>query len=218
MFCSNCGRAIPEGVGFCPQCGKPTGAGPAEPAPRPAAGAASPPYGGPPAYAVASAAPAVPVPQLFYAGFWLRFVAYLIDSVILGVGCGVLVIILALVTGFAAMVKNFPENSPTEDFFTGAILLCVFGFIAVVLAGCWIYYAWMESSPTQGTLGKMALGLIVTDMQYQPVSFARASGRFWAKMITGLIPFAIGYIMAGFTAKKQALHDMIASCLVLRKT
>ena len=48
-------------------------------------------------------------------------------------------------------------------------------------------------------------------------SFARASGRFFAKFITGLIPLCIGYIMAGFTAKKQALHDMIASCLVLRK-
>jgi uncharacterized RDD family membrane protein YckC len=64
----------------------------------------------------------------------------------------------------------------------------------------------------------MALGLIVTDLQGQPVSFARASGRFFAKIITGMIPLGIGYIMAGFTEKKQALHDMIAGCLVLRKT
>lgn len=64
----------------------------------------------------------------------------------------------------------------------------------------------------------MALGLTVTDLQGRRVTFARASGRFFAKIITGLIPLAIGYIMAGFTEKKQALHDMIASCLVLRKT
>ncbi|MGC1597749.1 MAG: RDD family protein, partial [Candidatus Acidiferrales bacterium] len=81
-----------------------------------------------------------------------------------------------------------------------------------------LYYAWMESSQYQGTLGKMALGLTVTDLQGRRVTFARASGRFFAKIITGLIPLAIGYIMAGFTEKKQALHDMIASCLVLRKT
>ena len=63
----------------------------------------------------------------------------------------------------------------------------------------------------------MALGLIVTDMEGRPITFARASGRFFAKIITGMIPFGIGYIMAGFTEKKQALHDMIASCLVLQK-
>ena len=81
----------------------------------------------------------------------------------------------------------------------------------------WLYFACMESSRYQGTLGKIALGIIVTDMQLRPVSFGRASGRFFAKLITGLIPLCIGYIMAGFTAKKQALHDMIASCLVMRR-
>ena len=63
----------------------------------------------------------------------------------------------------------------------------------------------------------MALGLIVTDLNDLPVTFGRATGRFFAKIITGLIPLGIGYIMAGFTEKKQALHDMIASCLVLRR-
>jgi len=56
----------------------------------------------------------------------------------------------------------------------------------------------------------------VTDLAGNRVSFARASGRFFAKLITGLIPLGIGYIMAGITERKQALHDMIASCLVLR--
>jgi len=81
----------------------------------------------------------------------------------------------------------------------------------------WLYYAWMESSSWQGTLGKKALGLIVTDLEGRRVTFGRATGRYFSKMITGLIPLAIGYIMAGFTAKKQAIHDMIAGCLVLRK-
>jgi uncharacterized RDD family membrane protein YckC len=60
--------------------------------------------------------------------------------------------------------------------------------------------------------------LIVTDLYGNRITFARASGRFFAKIITGLIPLFIGYILAGITEKKQALHDMIAACLVLRKT
>ncbi|MGB8524124.1 MAG: RDD family protein, partial [Candidatus Acidiferrales bacterium] len=88
---------------------------------------------------------------------------------------------------------------------------------AVSIVMMWIYYAWMESSSHQGTLGKMALGLIVTDLEGRRISFARASGRYFAKIITSLIPLGIGYMMAGFTEKKQALHDIIASCLVLRK-
>lgn len=214
MFCSGCGRAIPEGAAFCIQCGRPTGIAASGATGQPAAAPSGPPVLPPVAVAVATAAP---VPQLFYAGFWLRFVAYLIDSLILSIGLGVLVIILIFATGFMAVLRNLPENPTPDEFLASGILAGILLFIAGIFAGCWIYYAWMESSSTQGTIGKMALGLIVTDMQYRRVSFGRASGRFWAKLITGLIPLAIGYIMAGFTAKKQALHDMIASCLVLRK-
>ncbi len=111
------------------------------------------------------------------------------------------------------------EGMNGEDATVPAAFMAIILFATVisVVAG-WLYYAWMESSQYQGTLGKMALGLTVTDLQGRRVTFARASGRFFAKIITGLIPLAIGYIMAGFTEKKQALHDMIASCLVLRKT
>jgi len=82
----------------------------------------------------------------------------------------------------------------------------------------WLYYAFSESSSWQATLGKKMLNLTVTDTDGQPISFARASGRYFSRFITSLIPLAIGYILAGFTEKKQAIHDMIASCLVLRKT
>ncbi|MGC1290578.1 MAG: RDD family protein [Candidatus Acidiferrales bacterium] len=208
MFCSGCGRAIPEGSAFCSLCGRPSVAAASPGAP---VSVAAPPSYIPPA-------PVVPVASgLVYAGFWLRFVAYVIDSLILSVVVGLIILILIFTTGLAAFLRNLPENPNPGLFFQGTffvalLLLCVGAF-----AGVWLYYACMESSRYQGTLGKMALGLIVTDMQCRPVSFARASGRFFAKLITGLIPFFIGYIMAGFTAKKQALHDMIASCLVLRK-
>ena len=205
MFCSNCGRASAEGATFCAQCGRPL----VVPAP-PASNAAYP-------RTPTSATGAAYAPQLFYAGFWLRFVAYLIDSVILGIVCMILIVVVIFASGIAAMLRNLPENPTPDMFLRGAFVLAILALVAITTVITWLYYAWMESSPSQGTLGKMAMGLIVTDMQYRPVSFARASGRFFAKFITGLIPLCIGYIMAGFTAKKQALHDMIASCLVLRK-
>lgn len=156
-------------------------------------------------------------PGLVYAGFWLRFVAYIIDSVIVSLCVGIVFVILIFATGLGAAIRNLPDN-PNPDaiwqatFVVTLVVLCIGAFI-----GVWIYYACMESSRYQGTLGKMALGIVVTDMQLRPISFGRASGRFFAKIITGLIPLCVGYIMAGFTAKKQALHDMIASCLVMRK-
>ena len=85
------------------------------------------------------------------------------------------------------------------------------------LLGQWLYFAYLESGEKQGTWGKQMLGLYVTDLAGNRISFGRASGRFFAKIITGLIPLGIGYIMAGITERKQALHDMIASCLVLRR-
>jgi uncharacterized RDD family membrane protein YckC len=60
------------------------------------------------------------------------------------------------------------------------------------------------------------MNIIVTDLNGNRISFGRASGRFFAKLLSDLIPLGIGYILAGVTEKKQALHDMIASCLVLR--
>ena len=73
----------------------------------------------------------------------------------------------------------------------------------------------MDSSSIQGTVGKMAIGIIVTDMDGQRITFARATGRHFAKIISGII-LGIGYIMAGFTVRKQGLHDIIAKTLVLQ--
>ena len=74
----------------------------------------------------------------------------------------------------------------------------------------------MESSSNQATVGKMALGIQVTDLEGNRISFGKALGRNLAKIISALI-FYIGFIMAAFTAKKQALHDMIAGTLVVKK-
>lgn len=84
-----------------------------------------------------------------------------------------------------------------------------------LMAG-WIYYALMESSGWQATLGKKVLGLKVTDLAGNRISFARASGRFFGKILSGML-LLVGFMMAGFTERKQALHDILAGCLVLRQ-
>lgn len=86
---------------------------------------------------------------------------------------------------------------------------------ALGFSGSWLYESWMESSSRQATLGKMIFNMKVTDLNGNRISFARASGRHFAKYLSGLI-LGIGYIMAGFTDRKQALHDMIAGTLVRR--
>jgi uncharacterized RDD family membrane protein YckC len=141
--------------------------------------------------------PAYPVA---YAGFWRRFVAFVVDSIILGIPVS---IILTAVL-FAAL----PESIHTAASATVRFL------VSVVFS--WLYYTLLESSRAQATPGKMLLGIVVIDLPGQRISWARANARYWSKYISAII-FYIGYIMAGFTSKKQALHDMIAGTLVIKK-
>jgi uncharacterized RDD family membrane protein YckC len=84
------------------------------------------------------------------------------------------------------------------------------------IAIAWLYFAFMESSARQATVGKMALGIVVTDMDGNRIGFGRATGRFFAKYLSALI-LAIGFIMVAFTQKKQGLHDLIVNTLVVKK-
>jgi uncharacterized RDD family membrane protein YckC len=162
------------------------------------------------------------MPQLgsrAYAGFWLRFVAAAIDGLLF---IFVMVVIGAIVVGFIGIgpyrdeFEEMARNQPNPAFPVVVVLTAVTLMLSGIVIN-WLYHAGMESAECQATLGKMALALVVTDTDGQRISFARASGRYFAKIITGAVPLWIGWIMAGFTEKKQALHDMIASCLVLRK-
>jgi uncharacterized RDD family membrane protein YckC len=87
--------------------------------------------------------------------------------------------------------------------------------IVLLVFGSWLYEAFMESSSYQATLGKMILGMKVTDLSGNRISFGRATGRHFAKWISGMI-LCIGYIMVGFTERKQGLHDLLAGTLVRR--
>lgn len=206
MYCSKCGAAMADGAGFCPNCGQ------AFSITAVAAVARAPLSGG-----VAPLSAHVAVARVEYAGFWLRFVAYLIDSVVMGLAVVAVLIPLIFLTGLGALLGQIRSEEDLGDagffFIIGLIFLAATASLVVT----WLYHALMEASEWQATVGKKALGLVVTDMAGERVSFGRATGRHFAKIITNMVPLAIGYIMAGFTEKKQALHDMIAGCVVLRR-
>jgi len=158
----------------------------------------------------------LPTPTRSYAGFWLRLVAHLIDGLIIGVVVMALVVPIALLTGLGGALRGFHPDREPDPAMIIAFISSIWMLILIGVLGGWLYNAYCESSEWQATPGKKVLNLVVTDLNGNRISFGRASGRFFSKMISGLIPFGIGYIMAGFTERKQALHDMIASCLVLR--
>ncbi len=146
------------------------------------------------------------------AGFWLRVAASIIDQVV------VTVLGMMVRVPFAIFHKIILVDSPQGRARIGDPLVVVLGFlqlIALVLLSM-IYYAGMESSRYQGTLGKMAVGIQVTDLDGRRVSGSRAVGRFFAKVLSNLT-CGIGYLMAAFTEQKQALHDLVAGTLVIRR-
>jgi uncharacterized RDD family membrane protein YckC len=122
-----------------------------------------------------------------YGGFWKRFAALIIDAIVVSVGIG---IITALTFGVATP--------------------------PLALFAPWIYEAWMLSSPWQATIGKRAFSMVVTGIHGDRISFARATGRHFAKYLSAIF-LGIGFIMAAFTTRKQGLHDLLAETLVIEK-
>ncbi len=207
MICSSCGAKVADGTAFCGSCGRPiVGFSVGQAAPVVQSADMAIPLG------------AVPraVGAVVYAGFWLRVVAAIIDGLILGVP-------FAFIT-FLLIVSALPFIAQSRDPMTIiATMLPRIMFLAIIyIVGTWLYWSLMESSSWQATLGKKALGLQVTDMAGSRPTFGRTSGRFFAGRGIGIVPylgalyFLISCIVAGFTERKQALHDMIANCLVVR--
>jgi uncharacterized RDD family membrane protein YckC len=122
-----------------------------------------------------------------YAGFWRRFLALVIDGVIFGA-----------IEGVVGRILGYE----------------VAGGMNLILS--WLYYSLMESSKTQATLGKMVMGLKVTDLEGDRISLKRATIRYFSKILSAII-LMIGFIMAAFNPKKQALHDKIAKTYVVKK-
>jgi uncharacterized RDD family membrane protein YckC len=137
-----------------------------------------------------------------YAGFWRRLAALLIDSLFAG-AAGFLI-------GFLIGIVVVASGGGDLDRGWSALINVVSVF------GWFLYFALMESSSHQATVGKIALGIQVTDIDGDRLSFGRALGRNLAKLISAIILY-IGFILAAFTERKQALHDMIAGTLVVKR-
>ena len=147
-----------------------------------------------------------------YAGFWLRLAAHIIDHLIIGFVLGGLVSFTMLIMGIGMGILDDMDNPATQMIFVSYSLVIGLGSLAIT----WLYYAMMESSNYQGTLGKMALNIKVTDLEGNRITFAQATGRFFGKLLSSFIIY-IGYLMIAFTQKQQGLHDILAGCLVVRK-
>ena len=139
-----------------------------------------------------------------YAGFWRRAAALFIDLLILSVPTYFL----------AVMLSDNPAASTNTSETVQTHAMNVYDMVSLLIN--WLYFSIMESSPRQATFGKQAVGIFVTDLAGNRISFGKATLRYFAKVLSSLT-LLIGYLMAAFTERKQALHDFIANTLVLSK-
>ena len=156
-------------------------------------------------------------PTLAYAGFWRRVLARLIDQIIIGS----IFTILVLLFGFEMFLRigglAFQRHHDSVELaYLAPFIILFVSLLFLTLLGEWLYYALMESSTNQGTIGKLALGIKVTDTFGNRLSFGRATARHFGKLVSNSM-FGVGFLIAAFTERKQALHDMIASTLVVMK-
>ncbi len=176
-----------------------------------------------------------------YAGFLRRFFASALDNIILIIAAGLLgkIIlnnkflpddIINSIGAFGWWIAWGAFSTTTGIF--GIIFLILIGlnrggfenssymvlliFVLFTTILKWFYFTRLESLPRKATFGKKIMGIVITDLNGNPISFSRANGRYFAKTIS-LITLLIGFIMAAFTKKKQALHDKIAATLVVKK-
>lgn len=206
VYCSRCGTQNNALAKYCQKCGSPMApalsSAPTLVPVAPLAPAAA-------AAAVVAYAPS-PVVGPHYGGFWIRFLAFLLDSVILSVVCVPLFLIFLLPSVLKTISQVNRDEPPPAEFFAALFLMIPLFFVIA-----WLYEAWTTSSSWQGTVGKKVLRLKVTDEAGNRISFGRSTGRFFAKLLSRAI-MQIGFIMIGFTERKQGLHDMLAGTLVVR--
>ena len=149
---------------------------------------------------------------MIYAGFWRRAVAFILDSLIVSIPVALIFGPMVAVETLSMGLTNPTNISPTQAGLLGFTML---SWQVISLVAMWLYFALLESGKKQSTWGKRLLGIKVVDVNGGRISFARATGRFFSKMISYII-FYIGFIMAAFTGRKRALHDMIAQTYVVK--
>lgn len=143
-----------------------------------------------------------------YAGFWLRVAAYLIDSVILGAAAMVMLLIFIILSFF--FIGLLGE--------VGALLGVFFylGLCLIIAAMTILYMIIMNASKWQGTVGKIIVGIKVVDMEGNRLTMGKSGLRYLGYIVSSFT-MGVGFILAAFTDKKQALHDMLVQTLVVKK-
>lgn len=190
---------------------KATEAAPDDGAYRPYAIAEPSPYA-PPQARVDEAQSVVSGGRVVYAGFWKRVAASFIDSFIATALSYMVQIPMMMIFGV-----GMAGLGSGDDPFASATGIAMIALIYVIAIGIpLLYFSWMHSSVNQASLGKMAVGIKVVRTDGQRITFWRAFGRYFAYMLGGFT-LGIGYVMAAFTERKQALHDMISDTLVVDK-
>lgn len=142
-----------------------------------------------------------------YGGFWYRFLATFVDGILQQIISGVFAFVFGALYGLTAVARGGINDSEI-------MFLNIAGYVIGAVVA-WLYNALQESSAAQATVGKRLVGLKVTDLDGDRISFGRATGRHFGKFLSSI--FLIGFLMQPFTEKKQALHDMMAGTLVVKK-
>lgn len=139
---------------------------------------------------------------MVYASFGKRFIALIIDLLIISVISGILGTVFGVGSAESIQAMAAGDFTAMASVFASSSLLNLF------------YFALMESSEKQATVGKMAMKMIVVEKDGSRISIIRGAIRYIGKIVSGFI-LCFGFIMAAFTSKKQGLHDMIASTYVI---
>lgn len=210
MYCPKCGKETEQSGNFCQSCGANLKESPQKPFLKKRAG---------------------PIKTEKFSGLGGRFLGGLVDLVFLILFDLLAAAIIGIISWILGrpdpvsetirMLYQYYYHVPRTDA-TGEVVnaivppqIILSAMVFLILVP-WIYSAYLESSQNQATLGKMAIRAAVTDMQGNRITFARASLRFFGKVLCILTLF-IGFLIIAFTAYKQGLHDKIAGTLVFRQ-
>jgi len=202
IFCSKCGAQNSATAQACQNCGVTLSS------------SLAPSQAAAPARAYAAAPPVAYAPPSIYGGFWIRLLAHLIDHAILGAVAAPLFFITVLPSIIRIAHQAERDQEPSPELII-AIVSSALVYIALAFVGQWLYEALLTSSSWQGTIGKRVLRLKVVDEAGNRIGFGRATGRFFAKILSSMF-FCIGFIIIGFTERKTGLHDMLAGTKVMK--
>lgn len=210
MYCPKCGRETESGGRFCQWCGADTRVAPPKAVMRKKVGDIS---------------------TEKFAGLGRRIASGLIDILFLIIFDLIVAGILAVIASFmqrasplsesVLMLYQYYRHVPRTDVYGNPVNAAVPSQV-ILSAGLlflivpWLYFAYLESSRNQATLGKLAVRIAVTDMQGNRITFARATLRFFA-MSLSFLTLCVGFVIPAFTRYRQGLHDMVAGTLIFRQ-